>query len=316
LSPKNKGAEAQVISRILVLALVLQMGLLRTASGQSNSPSPQPDAANLTGLTTPIEVTFSDGRILSGSGFYYFTFGPDDPKATGPQWRSITHIYVVTAKHIIQPKRAKDIVKLTYAVRTADGSKVDWHKMELSSTELRKRLHLCQKDEIDVAVIEVTDDLTAEMKKPLGERSHFLAFNGAGSEEFPGKSPIEVQPGDDVIVIGYPLGFYDQFNKLPVLKTGLLNTPIGLHFNGLDAFLIDFRYYEGSSGSLIITKPTHFGVDNENRIQYSSDRRYVFLGVYEGEWYRNEDKPLKADLGLGWYYYNIEEAIKNPPTAY
>ena len=305
-----------MISRIIFLTLLLQLGLPRSSSGQTNSPTPQPDATNLTGLTTPIEVTFSDGRIVSGSGFYYFTFGPDDPTATGPHWRSVTHFYVVTAKHIIQPKRIEDLVKFTYAVRTGDGNQVDWHRMELSSTELRKRLHLCQKDEIDVAVVDVTDDLTTETTKPLRERSHFLGFNGAHSEEFPGNSPIEVQPGDDVIVIGYPLGFYDQFNKLPVLKTGMLNTPIGLHFNGLDAFLIDFRYYEGSSGSLIITKPTHFAIDKAKGLQFSSDRKYVFLGVYEGEWYRNEGRPMRADLGLGWYYYNIEEAIKNPPMSH
>jgi hypothetical protein len=38
---------------------------------------------------------------------------------------------------------------------------------------------------------------------------------------------------DDVIVIGYPNGIYDQFNKLPILETGLLNTPIGMHFDGI-----------------------------------------------------------------------------------
>ena len=84
----------------------------------------------------------------------------------------------------------------------------------------------------------------------------------------------------------------------------------------MDAFLLDFKYYEGSSGRLIISKPTHLSFDRDKHLQYSADRKYVFLGVYEGEWYRNDNGPLRADLGLGWYYYNVEEAIMNPPIVH
>jgi hypothetical protein len=289
--------------------------LLMTASffGQGSSPIPQPDQANLTGLTTPIEVKFSDGRLLQGSGFFYFEFGPDDPNAQGPHWRAVTHVYVVTAKHIIQPTRLKELTKFTYAMRVGDGDHVNWHLFDLNSTDLGKRLHLCKKDEIDVAVIDVTDILNTEMRKPLEQRAQWLNFNGANSDEFPGKSPIQVQPGDDLVVIGYPSGFYDQFNKLPALKTGLLNTPIGLHYNGRDAFLMDFKYREGSSGSLIISKPTHIGFPKDGGIQSSIQPQYVFLGVYEGETYWNDVESQRADMGIGWYFYNVEEAIKNPP---
>lgn len=283
--------------------------------GQAISSIPPPDQANLTGLTTPIEVKFSDGRLLQGSGFFYFEFGADDPTAQGPHWRPLTHIYVVTAKHIIQPKRLKDLVKFSYAMRVGDENRVSWRPFDLNSAELGKRLHLCAKEEVDVAVVDVTDLMTRELTQPLQQRAQWLSFNGAHSEEFPGKSPIQVQPGDDLIVIGYPLGFYDQFNKLPVLKTGLLNTPIGLRYNGRDAFLLDFKYYEGSSGSLIISKPTHLSFKN-GVMQSSDSPQYVFLGVYEGETYWNDAESQRADLGVGWYFYNVEEAVKNPPLVH
>ncbi len=300
---------------LVSLLLFLLPDFLMGQVSLSVSPA---DAANLTGMTTPIEVHFSDDdRPVDGSGFFYIEFSPDEAKATGPRWRTITHVYVVTAKHVIQPGRIKQLVSLTYAVRVESGDHVDWHRFSLDGKEVGKRLHLCKKDEIDVAVVDVTDALTgAGMKELLAERAHVLSPNGANSDEFPGKSPIEVQPGDDVIVIGYPLGFYDQFNKLPVLKTGLLNTPVGLRYNGLDAFLLDFKYYEGSSGSLIISKPTHFSFTKEGAFQTSTSRLYVFLGVYQGEEYWNEDKTYRPDLGIGWYYYNVDEAIKNPPLVH
>jgi len=283
--------------------------------GQQTESAPPSDAANLTGLTTPIEVTFSDGGTISGSGFFYFVYGPDDGKQEGPHWVSIQHIYVVTGKHVVQPKRLKDITEFRYALRVSSGDHVDWHVMKLDRTELGHRLHICQKEQVDVAVVDVSDRITAETMAFLTERAHILAFNGLSSLQFPGRSVLQAQPGDDVIVIGYPKGIFDTFNKLPILKTGLLNTPIGMHFNGLDAFLLDFRYYDGSSGSLIISRPTHIAYDKEGRLEGSATAQYLFLGVYQGEEVWNDVSPESADLGLGWYYYNVEEAIKNPPIV-
>ena len=299
--------------RYAIRNLALALALSTRLSGQGASPpTPAPDAANLTGLTTPVEVTFSDGRLASGSGFFYFVFGPPDPKQPASGWVPITNMYVVTAKHIVQPKRIKDIAKVTYFIRVGSGDHVDWHPIELAGNELGKRLHLCKKDEIDVAVIDISDFLKGDLTKLVESKAQVMQFSGARSDQFPGKSPLEVQPGDDVIVIGYPSGFFDQFNKLPILKTGLLNTPVGLHFNGLDAFLLDFKYYEGSSGSIIISKPTHYALSPSGQAEFSVARQYVFLGVYQGEAYWNDVAPKRADLGLGWYYYNVEEAIKNP----
>ena len=154
-------------SRFIALNFLLLLALPEFTRGQATSPTPTSDAANLTGLTTPIDVEFSDHRILSGSGFFYMEFGPDDPTTKGPHWRTITHLYVVTAKHLIQPKRLRDLVKLTYAMRSANGEKVEWLRFDLNGEELGKRLHVCKREEIDVAVIDVTGDLATQMKQPL-----------------------------------------------------------------------------------------------------------------------------------------------------
>ena len=193
---------------------------------------------------------------------------------------------------------------------------MDWHRLELTGAELGRRLHVSQKESVDIAVVDVNDSLNQEVKQLLGERLQVLNFSGPTQEQLPDRSQVEVQPGDDVLVIGYPMGLYDQFNKLPVLKKGILSTPIGLHFHGLDAFLLDFKYYEGSSGSLIISKPTHFGLGKSNELRWSALRQYVFLGVYEGETYLNGDQAQVADVGQGWYSYNVQEAIKNQPVVH
>jgi hypothetical protein len=102
-----------------------------------------------------------------------------------------------------------------------------------------------------------------------------------------------------VLVIGYPRGFFDTFNKLPILKTGVLNPPIAMRFDGLDAFLLDFKYYPGSSGSLIISKPSRLAYDKDGRLESNTVPQYLFLGVYQEEQVRNDVAPESADLGLG-----------------
>ncbi len=294
------------------LALLLVICVI--CSGQQSPPTPSPDAANLTGLTTPVEVTFSNGHGAGGSGFFYFVFAEDDKKDQAPHWVSIQHIYVITAKHIIQPGRLKQLTEFKYAIRMAKDNHVEWHVLTLNQLELGQRLHLCHDGKVDVAAVEVTDKLSAEMTRLLNQQAQILQYNGTSSDHFPGEAKfLQAQPGDDVLVIGYPRGFFDTFNKLPVLKTGVLNTPIGMHFNGLDAFLLDFKYYPGSSGSLIISKPTRLAYDDAGHLQISTMPQYLFLGVYQGEEVWNDVDAESADLGLGWYYYNVEEALKNPP---
>jgi hypothetical protein len=277
-------------------------------------PTPPLDENNLTGLTTPIEVSFTDGSYSRGSGFFYWELGEDPtPNDKTPHWISVSKIYVVTAKHVIQPSRMKEIKEFKYAIRIENQDHIDWHVMSITPSQLGKRLHICKNERVDVAVVEIDDLFNAEMKDLLQKRAQLLATAGVMSKEFPGTSVLNMQAGDDVLIIGYPKGFYDTFNKLPVFKTGLLNTPIGMHFNGLDAFLLDFKYYPGSSGSLIISRPTRLSYNKEGRMMSSTTPQYLFLGVYQGEEVWNDTSPESADLGLGWYYYNIEEATKNPP---
>jgi hypothetical protein len=118
------------------------------------------------------------------------------------------------------------------------------------------------------------------------------------------------------VVIGYPRHFFDEYNKLPILKSGILITPPGVRYDNLDAFLIDFKEYEGLSGGVIISKPTDFVVEDGQMYIHKGGRDFLLLGIYTGQRYRqnkitgDEEVP---DVGIGWYYYNLANAIENPP---
>lgn len=57
---------------------------------------------------------------------------------------------------------------------------------------------------------------------------------------------------EQVTMIGYPNGLFDQASKLPIARRGQTATPIFNNYNGLPAFLIDASVFPGSSGSPVV----------------------------------------------------------------
>lgn len=63
---------------------------------------------------------------------------------------------------------------------------------------------------------------------------------------------VAAYPGQTVSVVGYPLGFRDRANKLPVWKTGHIASEPDVDFDGDPRFLIDITGRPGMSGSPVI----------------------------------------------------------------
>jgi hypothetical protein len=275
-------------------------------------------------MTTPIEVHFTDSVPNYGSGFYFQKLAPADPAKGDWQWRAVTGLYLVTAKHVIQPERIKKLKGVSFYLRRPGTSGIDWLPINLSPEEVQKRLHLAANPDADVAVLDILDLLNKEIfaRAPKGlttggpQNTPIETYFAATEDNFPGKSKIKISAGDDVVVIGYPRHFFDEYNKLPILKAGLLITPLGVRYDNLDAFLIDFREYEGLSGSVIISKPTDVVVEDGKIFTHNGGRDFLLLGVYTGQRYRKNKKSGEEegpDVGIGWYYYNLTSAIDAPP---
>lgn len=139
---------------------------------------------------------------------------------------------------------------------------------------------------------------------------------------FPGVDKISVNVGDDALVIGYPRGYYDEFSKFPIIKSGIIASKWGMPFNGQPYFLIDAKLFPGSSGSLVISRPTNFIIEKGQIYSRSSDQKaFAFLGVFSGEPFIQKH-TIETDnftiiskegynVGIVWYYYLIPEIISN-----
>lgn len=82
---------------------------------------------------------------------------------------------------------------------------------------------------------------------------------------------------EDVIMIGYPVGLFDEFNNMPLVRRGITATHPARNFNNLNLGLVDIACFKGSSGSpIFIMNKGQYKTRSEHFIGRD---RLIFLGV-------------------------------------
>ena len=213
-------------------------------------------------------------------------------------------VYMVTNRHVILDEE-KGIKPDTLRVKlhvdpTHMTNNVDFDIPLYSASLARWHVHpdyVTKK--IDIAVI--------EMDQKALRAGHF--FKGLSASNFLPKEYV-IQPGEDVMVIGFPRGFSDSTHNLPLVRNAMISSAYSVDFRGSPFFLIDANLHPGMSGSPVITKPKNTWPDDKGNINILTGSPMYFLGVHSA----TIVLPLssgKESLGLGtvWYGYLIEEII-------
>ena len=110
----------------------------------------------------------------------------------------------------------------------------------------------------------------------------------------------DIYAGDDVFVVGCPLGLFEEVHRSPLFRKGVLASfP---RENNRPYFLIDVPTFEGASGSPVYID-SHYSFDRESG-NYEFWNRFYFLGVVlrglesEDDCEEGENKQ-RQDLHLG-----------------
>lgn len=93
---------------------------------------------------------------------------------------------------------------------------------------------------------------------------------------------------EDILMIGYPNGLWDDANNFPIARRGVTATPPYADFKGKKDFVIDCACYPGSSGSPIFL----YNIGSYSRKEGGTQigHRVKLLGIlYEG--------PLRTETG-------------------
>lgn len=272
-------------------------------------------------MTTIINGRDSRGNCWQGSGFFYTEMIPQEPEKQGPQWHKIDKTWLITNRHVVLAKEnGMEYLpeRLTFHLRETKKGCIDWIPIELSKEDLRVRLKLHKNSDVDVACIDISSyihDIISDNEK----RDSFLPPLTLSNLNLPSNQPIKVEVTSDIIIASYPKNFYDDTNKFPIVKSGIVASAWGFQFKGEPIFQIDAQLFPGSSGGLVISKPTHFALI-DGKPHYSKSKEFVLLGIYSGEYCWKEsitipgiETPVEINrtYGLGnvWYSYLIPEII-------
>ncbi len=260
-------------------------------------------------------LTSAPGGSSQGTGFFYKRLEPTDKE--GLQWRKIVGEWLVTNRHVLIPRINGAEVQpssLTFHLRKVNGKMLEWDPVTLSTTDLETMASFHPDKDVDVAVIDVAK-LFKERRK---NGPDFVHCTSVSKENFAGLNNINIEASSDVLVIGYPRGFYDDVNLFPIIKSGIVASRWGADFKGGRYFLIDAKLFPGSSGSIVVSKPIDMVV-KDGQLYHSADKQFAFLGIFSGEPYRHE-LPVELDdmiiiqkssfnLGIVWYADIVEEII-------
>ncbi len=103
----------------------------------------------------------------------------------------------------------------------------------------------------------------------------------------------EIEIGAPVLVVGFPLGFYDTLHHLPVARHAAVASAFGVRFQGQGYFLTDARMHRGASGAPVVLRDPQGGA-----------LPWKLLGIHSARLdMRTREQGVDESLGLNsaWY---------------
>jgi S1-C subfamily serine protease len=227
-------------------------------------------------LTATKISTFLGSRLLTNaSGFFFSRDG---------------RLYLVTSRHVLLDESSKHF---------PDRIEIELHVDETNLTQstgfsvpLYRDARSVWKDgrdtsgQIDVAAIELD-------RSALPDPVTLQAFTPQHLQA----SLDEVEVGDSLLIVGFPLGFHDTLHHLPVVRQAVIASAFGLRFQGQGYFLTDARTHRGTSGAPVVARAAASDLGD-------SPLRWKLLGVHSARMdMGSRDKQVDESLGLNCAWY-------------
>lgn len=228
--------------------------------------------------TVRIECTLSNGSRSTGTGFIYSIHF--DPKKN--TYRPI----VITNKHVI---RGAVKGRLLFVNETQDNVVDDEDHIEIIIENFESNWVFHPEENVDLCAMSLVPFVKNEIVN--GKNPYFIPFN---FDFLPTQMQIDNFHGiEEILMVGYPNGFWDKKNNKPLLRKGITATHISKDFNGRKEFLIDCACFPGSSGSpVFIYNEIGYLQDKKTKNFVMGKPRLILVGIL----YAGPQHFTKADL--------------------
>ena len=189
--------------------------------------------------TIRIDCLLSSGKQSIGTGFLFAFTCVDDTRIP----------LLITNRHVVSGAKA---IRIQITRSTEEGRPIvgDFEDVLFETDDIPWMDHP-----------DPTVDLCAI---PMGPVSNSLRSTGARffyrsfcPEQIANEGFLaDLSAMEEVVMVGYPAGLWDQANNMPIFRKGITATRPDLDYEGRKEFLVDMACFPGSSGSPVIFAPT------------------------------------------------------------
>jgi hypothetical protein len=97
----------------------------------------------------------------------------------------------------------------------------------------------------------------------------------------------ELSAMEEIVMIGYPNGIWDEVNNKPLFRKGITATHPCIDYNGRKEFLIDAACFPGSSGSPVFILNENGWRGRDGRLSIGPIRMLLMGTLYAGPQYKS-----------------------------
>ena len=234
------------------------------------------DVEHISLITTPVYLLKRDSVLSMGTGFYYIYQDEKNNQL----------IFLVTNYHVLtgyEPSKS--------GVHSGDKIVFYVHKDRSNVDDVRQIIHpLFTKEKKPVWI---TNDDYPNADVAIIPLPHFVFsdYTVFGISESWADSDMKIRPTSVVSLIGYPHGYHDTINRLPVWKTGNIASEPRVDFNAEPLFVVDVSAFPGMSGSPVFA--IAYGTYEKASGGTQGGGARQFLGIYASMERKDEEKLVK-----------------------
>jgi Trypsin-like peptidase domain len=189
-------------------------------------------------MTTPVLLMNGQQQVSLGTGFFFGSTTPDG---------AVDTVFLVTNYHVVTGHAPG-----APGARAGDHIQFFIHEDPNNLTHIRPiDLPLYRDDGEPVWVTSTIDPAADVVLVPVPPKAYagvrLYVFTEAHT-----RGDIKIRPTSGATLLGYPYGFYDTTNYLPVWKTGHVASEPDVDFDGRPVFLVDVSAFPGMSGSPVL----------------------------------------------------------------
>ena len=219
-------------------------------------------------MTTPALLASGARQVSQGTGFLYAT--------TKPNGKDVDQVFLVTNYHVVTGNEPLSVARpqgdrLQFYFHASITDPSNYFPVNIPLyTKANEPIWIQSQQfpEADVVLVPIVSSL-------YDKRGALVTFSEAHMQV-----DMKVRPASQATLLGYPYGFFDTRNFLPVWKTGHLATEPSVDFQGQPVFLVDVSAFPGMSGAPVVAVSSGVYESEREPEQMLSGNQRKLLGIF------------------------------------